>query len=119
VGRDSTEAVSILAEVLLKLGQPDAALHWATVALQRARAAGNRKSEALALECLGRSCRALGRHEAAQAYLRDARTIYAELGRNEDALRIQKAPRRLDTEVRGKARLRMGSPRSVRSRPNH
>lgn len=84
IGRDSTEAVSILAEVLLKLGKAEASIGWSRVALERARAAGNRKSEAIALACLGQGLEAAGKTLEAADNLRAASRIFRELERHED-----------------------------------
>lgn len=88
VGHDSTEAVSLLSGILLKRGKGADAIRWARVALERARASGNPKSEAFALESLGQVLTAVGRVTDGHEHLRAAAGLFARLGREDDLQRV-------------------------------
>jgi tetratricopeptide (TPR) repeat protein len=90
VGSDATEGQAALAHVLVKLGNGDAALQAARRALEGARRVGNRRSEAVALTCLGQSLAAVGDNTAALAVLREAQTIYAEIAFAADVERVER-----------------------------
>jgi tetratricopeptide (TPR) repeat protein len=94
VGRYSSEALGVLSHVLLQQGQGAAAVRWARLALERARTAENKKSEAVALEALGQALLATGSEDALKV-LAQACGAYRQLGFEPDAQRVaQLAARR-------------------------
>jgi tetratricopeptide (TPR) repeat protein len=88
VGKYSGEALGVLAHVLLQLGKAEAALQWALAAVDRSRQAGNRKSEAVALEALAEALRGVGRHGDARQALEAASRLYRDLGLGSEADRL-------------------------------
>lgn len=88
VGRDSGEAEALLSRVLLGLRRPKGAVSWATRALEIARGANNKKSEAAALACLGQALAASGSKADATPKLLAASAIYRELGYESEAQRL-------------------------------
>ena len=88
VGRYSSEALGVLSHVLLQLGKGAAAIRWARTALERARSTGNKKSEAVALEALGRALKKMGMNQDARSVLETSCATYRELGLEPDAERI-------------------------------
>lgn len=98
IGRYSSEGLSVLAHVLLRLGQGRSAVDWATAALDRARAVKNRKSQAVALETLGEALCAVGLRAEGIRALREAHCAYGAMGFEPDARRVE----HLIAEARGR-----------------
>jgi len=90
IGRYSSEGLSVLAHVLLRLGQGRAAVDWAKAALHRARAVQNRKSRAVALETLGEALCAVGARGEGIRALQEAHSEYEAMGFEPDARRVQR-----------------------------
>jgi hypothetical protein len=63
-------------------------LQWALAAVDRSRQAGNRKSEAVALEALAEALRGVGRHGDARQALEAASRLYRDLGLGSEADRL-------------------------------
>ncbi|MDR7543398.1 MAG: tetratricopeptide repeat protein [Armatimonadota bacterium] len=98
IGRYSSEGLSVLAHVLLRLGQGRSAVAWARAALDRARAVRNRKSQAAALETVGEALCAIGARAEGIRALQDAYSEYGAMGFEPDARRVE----RLIAEARGR-----------------
>ncbi|MDR7521605.1 MAG: hypothetical protein QN168_03980 [Armatimonadota bacterium] len=105
IGRYSSEGLSVMAHVLLRLGRGRAAVVWARAALDRARAVQNRKSRAVALETLGEALCAIGDRAEGIRALREAYSEYGAMGFEPDARRV------LHLIAEARSRRRGGKPR--------